>query len=446
MESFTENIDGVNVTVIDTPGFSDPSKTDGEVIGEMSKESDKIDLVLFCVKMDRRMKKADYRIMRKLTRAFGESIWQNVLFVLTFANKVDPTKFTSIRAEWDELLREHAHTKGEVPPNVAQKIPIVVAGNEEERLPVCESWFTNFWVRAFLRTKDSAKPAYLTLTLRLNKLDLEDSDDDDDSPVGLSSSQRKIVKKNARKAREENKKNGVQSIQCDAKPKSMRGRHATPYSSSRPQQKGNTNLTGSLAPDVVTTPDLITRHLMPEPGTGIMPHRLTQVSRTGERLHPRTLVSDNGGTSRRLTQVSHTGERLHSRTPVPDTGATSCRLAQVSHTGERLQPRIPVPDIGATSHHLAQVSRTGERLQLRTPVPDTGATPCRTTDTGAKRRQSHPTPVPDTGATCHRPSPIPDTDATSCPPKNEGYWLRFLRKVIHALKFFTRLFHAKHRY
>jgi len=24
--------------------------------------------------------------------------------------------------------------------------------------------------------------------------------------------------------------------------------------------------------------------------------------------------------------------------------------------------------------------------------------------------------------------------------------LRFLRKVIHALKFFTRLFHAKHRY
>jgi len=123
IESFTENIDGVNVTVIDTPGFSDPSKSDRDVIQEMSEESNKIDVVLFCVKMDRRMQKADYRIMRKLTRAFGKSIWEHALFVLTFANKVDPTKFTSIRAEWDELLREYAHTKGEVPADIVQKNP-----------------------------------------------------------------------------------------------------------------------------------------------------------------------------------------------------------------------------------------------------------------------------------------------------------------------------------
>ena len=107
IESFTENIDGVNVTVIDTPGFNDPSKTDGDVIGEMSKESDKIDLVLFCVRMDRRMQKADYRIMRKLTRTFGKSIWHNVLFVLTFANTVNAETFAKTHAEWSRLLHKN---------------------------------------------------------------------------------------------------------------------------------------------------------------------------------------------------------------------------------------------------------------------------------------------------------------------------------------------------
>lgn len=318
VERYKENIDGVDLTMIDTPGFSDPSKTDRDIIGEILKESNGIDLVLFCVRMDRRMQKADYRIMRKLTRAFGKSIWEHALFVLTFANKVDPTKFTSIRAEWDELLREYAHTKGEVPADIVQKIPVVVAGNEEASLPGCESWFADFWVKTFLRTKDSAKPAYLSLTLELNKLDLEDSDDDDDSPVGMSLSQSQIVEENVRRASEENKYNQLQTTQCDSKPRSSRKQRATSRRS-------------------YSTPDPVTGCPLPDPKTGITPHRPTH---RGESFHCPKLVTDNGSKHCQ----SHT-------TPVTDTGTTR----RQSHT-------TPVPDTGAIPH-------------VPTPTPDTGAIP-----------------------------------------------------------------------
>ena len=320
VERYKENIDGVDLTMIDTPGFSDPSKTDRDIIGEILKESNGIDLVLFCVRMDRRMQKADYRIMRKLTRTFGKSIWEHALFVLTFANKVDPTKFTSIRAEWDELLREYAHTKGEVPADIVQEIPVVVAGNEEASLPGCESWFADFWVKTFLRTKDSAKPAYLSLTLELNKLDLEDSDDDDDSLVGMSLSQSQIVEKNVRRASEENKYNQLQTTQCGSKPRPSRRKRATSRRS-------------------YSTPDPVTGCPLPDPKTGITPHRLT-----------------------------HRGESFHCPKLVTDSGSKHCQ----SHT-------TPVPDTGATRHQSTPTPDTGAIPLLPTPTPDTRATP----DTGA---------------------------------------------------------------
>ena len=175
IKRFTEKVNGVQVTVIDTPGFSDLKKSDHITVSEIEKEIGKepIDLILFCVKMDGALQRDDYRIMRNLTRVFGQSIWKNAVFVLTCANnvKVDPTTFAKTQGEWEEDLHEYARTKGGVQADIAQQIPVVVAGDEDESLPGYESWFAQFWVTAFGRTKDSAKPAYLTLTMGLNKMD-----------------------------------------------------------------------------------------------------------------------------------------------------------------------------------------------------------------------------------------------------------------------------------
>ena len=174
IESFTQDVNGVQVTVIDTPGFSDLKKSDHITVSEIEKEIGKepIDLILFCVKMDGTLQSDDCRIMRNLTRVCGQSIWKNAVFVLTCANnvKVDQTTFAKTQGEWEEMLHEYAHGKGGVQVDIAQQIPVVVAGDEEESLPGYKSWFAPFWVRAFDRTKDSAKPAYLNSTMGLNTI------------------------------------------------------------------------------------------------------------------------------------------------------------------------------------------------------------------------------------------------------------------------------------
>ena len=472
IERFTEDINGVEVTVIDTPGFSDPDKTDRDIIQEVSKESDDIDLVLFCVRMDRRMQNADYRIMRKLTRAFGKSIWERTLFVLTFANKVHAATFARIRAEWDVLLRKYACTKGEIPADIVQNIPVVVAGDEEDSLPGCKSWSSVFWVTGFIRTKDSAKPAYLSLTLELNQLDLEDSDSDDDSAV-----------ENVRPACEANRKNGVKiantgstsrrptpasanrathhrhkSKPPDTGAKRHRShttpilddgatprqptpgtthRQATPGTTHRQATPGTTHRQATPgATHRQPTPGATHRqptpgatHRQPTPGAT---HRQPTPGATRRRPHTAP-ISGNGATPRRpIGSTPHrstphrpisSSSTPYRPTPVSDAGATPCRprptpISDTSVTPwpkaisdtdtTHHQPKSNPPDTGATPHQ-----------SWPTPVPDTGATPrqSRTTpvpDTGSTPRRSQTTPVPDTGSTPRRSriTPVPDTGST----------------------------------
>ena len=158
IKSHTKVVRGVQVTLIDTPGFSHPRIPDRHILSEMDKQ-EHIDLILFCVRIDAALEKANYRIMRNLTRLFGKPIWEYTVFVLTFANKVNPDTFAQTIAVWEKELHEKVHTEGGVQADIARQIPVVVAGNEEESLPGYKSWFDLFWVTAFDRTKD--KPAYL---------------------------------------------------------------------------------------------------------------------------------------------------------------------------------------------------------------------------------------------------------------------------------------------
>ena len=185
-ESFTEYINGVQVTAIDTPGFNDSCISDKDTTLELAKEicEEPVDLILFCVRMDGRMETDIDTIMQNMTLMLEQSIWRYAIFVLTFANKVDPATFVETQAEWDMVLHEYVRTKGGVQADIAQRIPVVVAGNEEENLPGCESWLAQFWVTAHDRI---TKNACLPLTGKLNWLANFDSGDERSSKDAVQS-------------------------------------------------------------------------------------------------------------------------------------------------------------------------------------------------------------------------------------------------------------------
>ena len=161
IESYTEKINGVQVTLVDMPGFSNLNGSDQNINFEIGHNisEEPIDLILFCVRMDRQLERKDYEMMQNLTQMFGQSVWEHTVFVLTFANKLkgNPTKFAQKQAEWNKMLHKYAHLEGGISADRVEQIPVLVAGNEEENLPGYGSWFSQFWVTAFKCTKDNSK-------------------------------------------------------------------------------------------------------------------------------------------------------------------------------------------------------------------------------------------------------------------------------------------------
>ena len=86
----------VQFCVIDMPGLQDRAKADKKTLSNIKEQISRtsksaIDLVIHCIDMThKRIDSSNESAICHLTECFGESIWKNAVFVLTFANNVTP--------------------------------------------------------------------------------------------------------------------------------------------------------------------------------------------------------------------------------------------------------------------------------------------------------------------------------------------------------------------
>ena len=177
------NINGVEVTIFDSPGLLQPGKDDSKIFKEMATVTQtNVDLILYCKKMTSRLDQSDTKLMRGLTDAFGESVWKNTLIVLTYANEIRLPRsrraqaqatstesledhFTKLFQEIVEMFHKLLKTNANVPANIVEAIPVVPAGYDSPSLPGYDEWFTNLWEKAFSVTKPSAQSAFFKINL-----------------------------------------------------------------------------------------------------------------------------------------------------------------------------------------------------------------------------------------------------------------------------------------
>ena len=173
VESFECKFHNVDITIWESPGLQDGLYKEAEYVKDMqSKGCGNSDLFLYCTPMnENRLKKEDIDAIRKLTLGLGSSIWQNAVFVLTFANSVEPPlvrgeKLTSEQrkkkvldhfkkrlAEWKRKLQE-AVVRAGVDAKIAASIPVVPAGYDFEMgLPDRDNWLTALWDASIVRMK-----------------------------------------------------------------------------------------------------------------------------------------------------------------------------------------------------------------------------------------------------------------------------------------------------
>ena len=77
--SYRVAIEGVNIRLLDSPGLDDGTANNEKYLAEIrSKITEKLDLVIFCVKMDdTRFHRDDKDTFKILTETFGKSLWKN---------------------------------------------------------------------------------------------------------------------------------------------------------------------------------------------------------------------------------------------------------------------------------------------------------------------------------------------------------------------------------
>lgn len=112
-DPYVLEINGVKYNIYDSPGLQDGIEDELDHLQWISQQHDKIHLVIYCTRMGEAVRPAEIEAMKNVTTAFTESIWNNTVIALTFANMVeavdpdmeDDYYFEKVRKEKVENLK-----------------------------------------------------------------------------------------------------------------------------------------------------------------------------------------------------------------------------------------------------------------------------------------------------------------------------------------------------
>ena len=201
VQSFKGNIQGIDVTVWDSPGLQDGTKNESKYLKDIKKKCNgKIDLLLYCISLNttRFLEGThDMESMNKLTKTLGPEIWENAVVVLTQANTeiasmadmIDhhesvEEKFNERLIQWKSAIMQHIKDKVELSAEVAENVQILPAGRIE--LPFLfndhRPWLSHLWLESFVATKTRAQPALIKMNFYrlIRSSDVKKEDDIED--------------------------------------------------------------------------------------------------------------------------------------------------------------------------------------------------------------------------------------------------------------------------
>ena len=176
VSSETTEKNGVQIVAWDSPGLQDGTTNEEVYLEDMVRQCKDVDLVLYCISMEevRSDLKQHSAAISKINTFFKEQIWDNVLFVLTYANiAVDALEdrgtqyltedFERCVQQWKEDIQA-ALTKLNVDKTIVDNIRCVPAGHPFEiHLPHIEHWISNLWSQCLISTKRKAQPALIKM-------------------------------------------------------------------------------------------------------------------------------------------------------------------------------------------------------------------------------------------------------------------------------------------
>lgn len=165
VELYDNEINGVEFTVIDTPGLCDdlPEKGNDQKYIELIKSKvGQIDCMWFVTRLDEPRVTADeIRGIKIISEAFSPEVWERSIVVFTRADKADnyledlherKKRVRSVIAEYTSV-------------EIAESSPVVAVSNGLETTPDGKQWLGELWTKVFVRIRDQGAIPYLMATI-----------------------------------------------------------------------------------------------------------------------------------------------------------------------------------------------------------------------------------------------------------------------------------------
>ena len=217
VQSYIACLNGVDVTVWDSPGLQDGTGNEAKYIQEMrAKCGSGCDLAVYCMKMtETRFTSDEINAIKILTNEFGQEFWANAVFVLSCANQVIQTASKKNRTG---ILKERFDVfkttilkelqKCGVKEEMAKSIPIIPAGHMDmeevgggpELPPLTKDWLSDFWFASLMRMKESASRGMVLANANRFKKEEEITEEDrkkpaSEQPIGCSKEKEEVLLK-----------------------------------------------------------------------------------------------------------------------------------------------------------------------------------------------------------------------------------------------------------
>ena len=202
VSKFDIEIEGVQFTVVDTPGLCDDLEEEGNdaiYIQRMKKSVPHIDCIWFVTALDATRVSADEkRGIKLITNSFGPDVWRHAIIVFTFADKIEPVKYKMTLEKrtqliWQEITRWF-------PRNTGFTIPSVAVSNTTNKTPDGKQWLGQLYTKVCKQIVDEALVPFLVGTASRLETDEKQSEVETDEKQSKENSVPPIVLDKEQKA------------------------------------------------------------------------------------------------------------------------------------------------------------------------------------------------------------------------------------------------------
>jgi predicted GTPase len=167
IECYDNDINGVNFTIVDTPGLCDDLEEKGndyDYLELMRNEIDQVDSTWFVSRLDdTRVTRDEKEGIQRISEAFGEEIWEKAVIVFTFAGNVTPEKYRTALKERTRLIREEIAKY--IDSDVAENIPSVAVDNTRPTTPDRRRWLNKLYTQVYVRMSTQSSTPFLMATV-----------------------------------------------------------------------------------------------------------------------------------------------------------------------------------------------------------------------------------------------------------------------------------------